>query len=228
MKYFNHQKCDFNYPIITMGTFDGVHKGHQKLLNKVIELAKRKNGESVVITYYHHPLEVIHKKTFPYLLTERDIKEHCIKKLGIDYVLYLKFDREMAEMSAYDFLSKIIIGELKAKEIVVGYDTHFGKNREGNLQFLKNHQSEFGYKLHYVEPFKIENIIVSSSKIRDLIREGDLEKASLYLGRTYSLKGKVVHGEKIGTEIGFPTINVKPTDNYKLIPALGGYGTTLI
>ncbi len=227
MKYFHHQKMDFKYPIITMGTFDGVHRGHKKLLKKLTDLAKEKNGESIVITYYHHPLEIIHKKTFPYLLTEREIKEHCIKKLGIDYVLYLKFDRKMAKMNAYDFLKDILIGEIKAKEIVVGYDTHFGKNREGNLDFLKKHQAEFGYKLHYVEPFKIDNIIVSSSLIRDYIREGDMETASKFLGRIYSLKGKVVHGEKIGSEIGFPTVNLKPIDEYKLIPAIGVYATTL-
>ena len=211
-----------------MGTFDGVHKGHKKLLKKLTDTAKEKHGESIVITYYHHPLEIIHKKTFPYLLTERDIKEHCLKNQGVDYVLYLKFDKKMAEMSAYEFLKEILIGEVGAKEIVVGYDTHFGRKREGNLDFLKKHQNEFGYKLHYVEPFKIDNIIVSSSKIRDFIREGDLEKATLYLGREYSLKGKVIHGEKIGTEIGFPTVNLKPIDEYKLIPALGVYATSLL
>ncbi len=228
MKYFNHQKVNFKYPVITMGTFDGVHKGHKKLLKKLTDTAKEKHGESIVITYYHHPLEIIHKKTFPYLLTERDIKEHCLKNQGVDYVLYLKFDKKMAEMSAYEFLKEILIGEVGAKEIVVGYDTHFGRKREGNLDFLKKHQNEFGYKLHYVEPFKIDNIIVSSSKIRDFIREGDLEKATLYLGREYSLKGKVIHGEKIGTEIGFPTVNLKPIDEYKLIPALGVYATSLL
>ena len=227
-KYFNNKKCHLLYPIITMGTFDGVHKGHKKLLEKLVNRAKQKYGEAVVITYYHHPLEIIHRKTFPYLLSERNIKENLLKEIGVDCVLYLNFDKRMAEMSAKEFLSEIIIKELKAKEIVVGYDTHFGKNREGNYSFLKENQKTFEYALHYVEPYKLDNIIISSSIIRDLIREGNMEKAQKYLGRTYSLTGTVIHGEHIGTKIGFPTINISPFDDYKLIPALGVYITSLL
>lgn len=227
-KFFNNKKCNLTYPIVTMGTFDGVHKGHKKLLEKLVREAKKNNGESVVITYYHHPLEVIHSKTFPYLLTEKDIKKELLRELGVDCVLYLNFDKKMAEMTAESFLSEIIIGELQAKEIVVGYDTHFGKKREGNYSFLKKAKEKFGYELHYVEPYKLDNRIVSSSIIRDLIREGNMQKAKEYLGREYSLVGNVVHGEHIGTEIGIPTINTVPIDDYKLIPALGVYITSLL
>lgn len=227
-KYFNNKKCQLLHPIMTMGTFDGVHQGHRKLLRKLVIEAKKNHGEAVVITYYHHPLEIIHRKTFPYLLSESNIKENLLRNLGVDSVLYLNFDKRMAEMSAEDFLSEIIIGELKAKEIVVGYDTHFGKNREGNYSFLKKNQERFGYELHYVEPYKLDNKIISSSIIRDLVREGSMKKAQEYLGRTYSLTGSVVHGEHIGTEIGFPTINIAPFDDYKLIPALGVYITSLL
>ena len=137
MKYFKNQKCNFIYPVITMGTFDGVHLGHQKLLQELKSKAREHRGEAVVITYYHHPLELIHKSTFPYLLTEKEKKEELLKKHGVDCILYLDFNENMVNLSAEDFLCNIIIGEVKAKAIVIGYDTHFGKNRSGNFQFLK-------------------------------------------------------------------------------------------
>jgi riboflavin kinase/FMN adenylyltransferase len=214
MKYFKNQRCDFKHPVVAMGTFDGVHLGHQKLLEKLKEKAKAVNGESVVITYYHHPLETIHKTTFPYLLTEKDKKEELIKKLGIDYVLYLDFNEKMAQMEPEKFLKDIIIDEVKAKELIVGYDTHFGKNRAGEYEFLKKNEARFGYTIEFVEPFKIENMIISSSIIRDFIREGDIIDALKLLGRYYSVAGFVITGHRIGREIGFPTINVQPVNPY--------------
>jgi len=223
MKYFKTQKCDFTKPVITMGTFDGVHLGHIKLLNQVVKKAKENNTKSVVITYFHHPLETIHKKTFPYLLTEQENKENLIKECGIDCVLYLDFDEEMAQMQPENFLKKIIIDEIKTQYIVVGYDTHFGNSREGNYQFLKSRSSIYNYSIELIEPVKIDNYIISSSLIRDYIREGDMLYAAKLLGRNYSIRGSVQIGHRIGRKIGFPTINLQPLDSNKLIPAIGVY-----
>ncbi|RLC52218.1 MAG: bifunctional riboflavin kinase/FAD synthetase [Candidatus Cloacimonadota bacterium] len=223
MKYFQNQRCDFRYPVVSMGTFDGVHLGHRKLLKSLRKRADETGGEAVVITYYHHPLEIIHKKTFPYLLTERHKKEELIKNLGIDCVLYLNFDEKMAEMTADEFLTEILLGELETREFVVGYDTHFGKKREGNSEFLEKNAEKFHYRVETVEPLKIDNRIVSSSLIRDFVREGNMQSVERFLGRKYSLFGKVVSGKKIGRKIGFPTINVEPSDPNKLIPAIGVY-----
>lgn len=226
MTFLNQQKIDFSYPILTMGTFDGLHRGHQKVLKKLFEVSQNK-GEAVVLSYYHHPLETIHKKTFPYLLLERDLKESCLKKMGIKNVLFLNFSKKIASMSAENFLKRILIDEIGMKEIVVGYDTHFGKNREGNLEFLKKMRRRFNYKVHFVKPLKHKNVIISSSLIRDLVREGNIQKTNRLLGRNYSMLGKVIEGQKIGNKIGFPTINIQPKDKYKLIPGLGVYITVV-
>ncbi len=223
MKYFKNQKCKFKYPVITMGTFDGVHLGHQKLLKILSIKAKEKNGEAIVITYFHHPLETIHKKTFPYLLTEKDRKERLLKKYGADCVFYLHFDNKMADMQPENFLEDILINEIKAKEFVVGYDTHFGKERKGDFLFLKENEDKFGYLVDLVEPLKIRNRIISSSLIRDLIREGNMQEAAEFLGRNYSMTGMVIKGHRIGRGIGYPTINLRPFDAHKLIPAIGVY-----
>ncbi len=223
MKYFKAQKCDFTKPVVTMGTFDGVHLGHIKLLDRVVKKAEENNTKSIVITYFHHPLETIHKKTFPYLLTEHENKEKLIKKCGIDCVLYLDFNENMAQMQPEDFLKKIIIDEIGAKNLIVGYDTHFGNSREGNYQFLKDRSSMYNYNIELIEPVKIDNHIISSSLIRDYIREGDMQYASKLLGRNYSIRGSVQIGHRIGRKMGFPTINLRPLNNNKLIPAIGVY-----
>jgi riboflavin kinase/FMN adenylyltransferase len=223
MKSFDQQKKELHYPIVGMGTFDGVHLGHQKLLNKINQRALETGGESVIITYYHHPLETIHKKTFPYLLTDRVHKERLIRALGIDEILYLDFDHEMANMSAEDFLTKIILEKIGAKELVVGYDTHFGRFREGNYRFLKENADRYQYQVTLVQPFKINNRIISSSLIRDFVREGDMIDAARCLGRNYSINGKVIEGMKLGRDLGFPTINLEQSDTNILLPALGVY-----
>jgi len=223
MNYFLKQKCDFNNPVVSMGTFDGVHLGHQALLRHLVARSKQISGEAVIITYYHHPLETIHNKTFPYLLTERDKKENLLKSFGVDCVLYLNFNEKMSQMSPRSFIEEIITGEVNARELIVGHDTHFGKDRVGNHQLLQEIAADRDLNIDIFPPVKIGNRIVSSSIIRDFVREGNMEQVKKHLGRSYSISGIVKTGHKIGRGLGFPTINIRPSDNNKLIPALGVY-----
>ncbi|MCF7919106.1 MAG: bifunctional riboflavin kinase/FAD synthetase [Candidatus Cloacimonetes bacterium] len=223
MKYFHNQNCHFPNPVVTMGTFDGLHLGHQKLLNELVKRAREINGEAVVITYYHHPLETIYRNPFPYLLTEIDTREKMFRQLGINCLLYLNFTHEMAEMEPLDFLQNVLYKEIKPREFVIGYDTHFGKNRQGNYNFLKQYAEELGYSVDIIEPFRLNGKIVSSSWCREYIRAGRVEELPAILGRYYSLTGTVVHGNRIGHQLGFPTINLQWHDANKLIPKTGIY-----
>ena len=192
---------ELTYPIVTMGTFDGVHKAHQIVLKKLKSRAKEMNGQAVVITYYHHPLETINKEIFPYLITEKERKEKLLMKYGADVVLFLNFSAEMASMSALDFIKKILIDRIGTKEIIVGYDTHFGKNREGNFSFLKKHEYEFGYKTKKIDEVKIEGQSICSSCIRKMINDGKIDEVPNFLGRYYTVLGKVIKGYHFGKEL---------------------------
>lgn len=223
MKYFHSQKLDLKKPVITMGTFDGVHLGHQKLLKELTTQAKAVNGTSIVITYYHHPLETIYRNPFPYLLSEKNSREEFIKALGVDHIFYLNFSEEMSEMEPYEFLQKVLIDEIKPTQFVIGYDTHFGKNRQGDHNFLKKYSEKFNYSVKIIEPFRLNGKIVSSSWCREYIRAGDVEELPKILGRSYCLHGKIIKGNQIGRKIGFPTINLHWQDANKLIPKTGIY-----
>jgi riboflavin kinase / FMN adenylyltransferase len=223
MPFIPDHNCEFDHPFITMGTFDGVHLGHQKLLKELINRAKIADKQTVVISYYHHPLETIYKNTFPYLLTETKNREKMLLSLGIDCLLYLNFTRDIAEMSPDDFLKEVIYKKLQPQEIVVGYDTHFGKNRSGDFEFLRKHQNRYGYVVDMVEPYRLNGKIVSSSWCRECIRAGAVDTVKQLLGRSYSLSGKVIVGHRIGHQLGFPTANLAWEDYNKLLPKNGIY-----
>jgi riboflavin kinase/FMN adenylyltransferase len=214
-----------NRPVLTIGTFDGVHKGHRYLLKKAMIEAHKLITDSVVITYPRHPLETINSDIHPYLLTESNKRERLIKQSGISKVLYLNFDKAMSEMKAEDFLSNVLIKEYNPQLIVVGHDTHFGFHRYGNADLLKDKAHTHNYKLLEVKPVTIDNKIISSTLIRELISAGSVDTAFNYLGYYYSVIGSVVVGKKLGRVIGFPTINIKPDEPNKLIPKGGVYFT---
>jgi len=223
MSYFHKQTCHFTNPVVTMGTFDGIHLGHQKLIKELVKRAKAISGQSIVITYFHHPLETIYQNPFPYLLTEIESREKLLKELGIDCLLYLNFDMTMAAMEPLTFLRDVLYKELQPSEFVLGYDTHFGKNRQGNFDFMKQHADDLGYKVDCVEPFRLNGKIVSSSWCREYIRAGRVSELPAILGRAYALSGTIVRGNRIGHQLGFPTINLKWNDPNKLIPKTGIY-----
>ena len=225
MKSIHKIKHKLKNPVVTVGTFDGVHLGHQKIMQTLVQRAKAIDGISVVITYHPHPLEILNNKHFPYLLTEKIKKEEFLKKMGIDYVLWLDFDKKLANLSPEDFIKQYFVGKLAAKEIIIGYDWHFGKNREGDYHLLKKFEKIYGYKTDIVKEVRRGKKIVSSTKIREYIRDGKLELAQKMLGRYYSILGKVVPGDRIGRQLGFPTINLEPLEPRKLLPQCGVYLT---
>ncbi|MBC8526247.1 MAG: bifunctional riboflavin kinase/FAD synthetase [Candidatus Cloacimonetes bacterium] len=225
MKSIHKIKHKLKNPVVTVGTFDGVHLGHQKIMQTLVKRARAIDGVSVVITYHPHPLEILNKKHFPYLLTEKVKKEEFLKEMGIDYVLWLDFNEELVNLSPEDFIKEYFVDKLAAEEIIIGYDWHFGKDRAGDYHLLKKFEKIYGYKTDIVKEVRRGKKIVSSTKIREYIRNGKLELAQKMLGRNYSILGKIVQGDKIGRQLGFPTTNLKPIETRKLFPQSGVYLT---
>jgi len=210
--------------VITTGTFDGVHLGHQKIIQQLVSLAKEKQGESIVFTFDPHPRHVI----FPdddqlKLLHNWEEKAAELEKLGVDHLIIHPFSLEFSRISATDYIRDILVATLQAKHLIVGYDHQFGRNREGDFGFLQEAQETYGFQVYEIPALDIDEVNVSSTKIRRALAEGQVDLAQQYLSRPYSLHGTVVQGNKIGTGIGFPTANLKPSFKYKLIPQTGVY-----
>ncbi|HPM01651.1 MAG TPA: bifunctional riboflavin kinase/FAD synthetase [Candidatus Cloacimonadota bacterium] len=210
--------------VLTIGTFDGVHLGHQSLLKQLASFAKTHQKKSIVLTYKHHPLETLYNTVFPYLLTEEIKRRRLLRKLGIDEIQYIPFDNQFASISAEDFLQNYLIPTFHPYAIIAGYDTHFGRDRKGNIQVLEKFSPIYHYQVLQAEAFTIQNnLIISSSIIRDFIRNGYVDLAQTYLGYYYSVIGHVITGKQIGRTLGFPTINLDPAEKHKLIPGAGVY-----
>jgi len=209
-------------PVLTIGNFDGVHKGHLALFDKVKALARDIQGQSVVMTFEPHPIKVVKPGNGPPLITPVEQKLKLIADSGIDVILCLPFNKEFAEISASDFVLELLVKKIGVKEIVVGYDYSFGAGREGDIAFLKKMGDDLGFKVHVVEPIHLNNTLVSSTSIRNLVKEGNLPEAKRLLGRDYQITGNVITGMGRGGKIlGFPTANLTPVD--ELIPKKGVY-----
>lgn len=208
-------------PVVTLGNFDGVHIGHRKIIGKVIERARELKCASVVYTFEPHPLKVVAPHRSPQLITDAEDKEETIADLGADYLVFARFTREFASKHPREFVEEVIVGGLKAAEVWVGSNFAFGKGRAGTVEYLSTLGKEFGFRVIGVRPVRKAGDIVSSSRIRALVREGDVKKAALLLGRNFSIKGKVVRGSAIGRSLGFPTANIKVRS--ELIPSNGVY-----
>lgn len=209
--------------VLTVGNFDGVHLGHCKLLQKLHEVATQYNCQPLIVTYQSHPIQTLKDDIKPYILTTTSQKIDLLKKCGFHYIELLNFTKEFASMSPYTFLKEELVARFHPKAIVLGYDTKFGSNREGDYDFVLKHEEEFHYKTFQVEPLAVDNNIVSSSLIRELIKEGSLFKAGEYLGRRFSFWGRVVEGKRLGRTLGFPTINIKALTASQLTPPAGVY-----
>ncbi len=210
---------------ITVGTFDGIHLGHQKIIDGLKVAAGEKGLESVVVTFYPNPKIVVNPDAGKKLkiLTTIDERVYALKRTGIDKLLIIDFTTEFARWSYEKFLKEILIDKLSLKELIIGYDHAFGKNREGNFSNLQALSAKFGFGLQKIQPVELDGKIVSSSRIRELLLQGDVESAGAFLGRNYSLTGEVERGIGRGRTIGFPTANIEVADAHKLIPAMGVY-----
>jgi len=215
---------DLNFPVVTSGTFDGVHLGHQKIINQVINEAKNQQGESVLITFDPHPRQILFPEDKSLrVITPFEHKVKMLDKLGIDHLLKIKFSREFSQKSSLEFIDEILLNTINTKLLVIGYDHRFGKNREGGFEYLQKHAPKFGFEVLEIPRQDIDNLGISSTKIREALMGGNISKANAYLGRNYQLKGKVVAGNKIGREIGYPTANIEPLETLQMIPTDGIY-----
>lgn len=217
-----------NYAVVTSGTFDGVHIGHQKILVRLIEISRRHQGESVVLTYWPHPRLVLHPEEDTLkLLNTFEEKAELLKDAGIGHLVRIPFTKEFSNYSSEDFIRKILVDTIGTRKLVIGYDHRFGHNREGSFEQLKENGPKYGFEVEEIPRQDIDNVGVSSTRIRNALAAGDIETATHFLGRPYSITGRVIPGDKLGRLLGFPTANVEIDTKFKLIPVDGIYAVTV-
>jgi len=211
--------------VLTVGTFDGVHKGHKALIKKVVEKAEKRNARSVIVSFDPHPREIINSGPESIeLLTTLKERSKLMEKLGVDILLIIPFTRDFSLKSSEEFVEEDLFKKIGIEEFVIGYDHHFGKDRQGSIDTVEKMSKELNFEAYVVSKKEVGETTVSSTKIRNLLsQQGDIKKASNLLGWPYSLEGMVVHGQKRGKSIGFPTANLVVDNQKKLIPANGVY-----
>lgn len=218
-----------NYAVVTSGTFDGVHVGHQKILTRVCEISQRHQGESVVLTFWPHPRLVLHPEDDSLkLLNTFEEKAALLKDQGINHLIRIPFTKEFSQLTSEQFIRNILVDTIGTKKLVIGYDHHFGKNREGSFEQLKQNGPKYGFEVEEIPQQEVDHIGVSSTKIRKALEEGDIETATHLLGKPYSLTGRVIAGDKLGRLMGYPTANIEVDTKFKLIPMDGIYAVTLL
>jgi len=214
--------------VVTTGTFDGVHLGHQTIIKRLKEIAQKENGETVVITFEPHPRIVIYNDTSIRLISSVSEKIELLEKEGIAHLIVIPFTKEFSRTSSIDFIRNILVGTIGTKKLVIGYNHFFGRNREGSFAHLKENGSLYGFEVEEIPAQEIDNIEISSTKIRKAIEKGEVRLANTYLGHPFSLRGKVVEGNKLGRTIGFPTANILVEATYKILPAIGVYAVNVV
>lgn len=217
---------NINNPVLTIGTFDGVHLGHQKIIQQINEIAQNNNGESVLFTFYPHPRMVLFPDSHGLrLIQTQEEKLKKLKKFGLQNIIVHPFTKDFSRIPAVEFVRDYLVNKLKVKTIVVGYDHHFGKNREGNIHLLKELSEIYDFKVIEISAKEIDEVDISSTKIRQALKEGNMELANAYLGDQFEINGKVIHGEKLGNKLGFPTANIDINSEIKILPKNGIYAT---
>lgn len=210
--------------IVTTGTFDGVHQGHQHVLSHIKELAQKTASESVLLTFDPHPrLVLFGDNTDLQLLSTPEERKDLLEKAGIQHLIVHPFTKQLSRVTALNYTKDILVKKLHTHVLVLGHDHRFGKNREGSIKDLKEWGPEYGFRVEEMEPFKIDTVTVSSTKIRKALSVGDLQTANKFLGYNYFIHAKVVSGLQLGTELGYPTANLHVEDRYKLVPVDGIY-----
>ncbi len=214
----------FKNSVLTIGTFDGVHKGHQKLIERINIQAKKNNGESIIITFHPHPRIVINPENKSLrLLNTIEEKISLLETYEVDNLVIVPFSRDFSEQSAEEYVSNFLVKNFQPKNIVIGYDHKFGKNRSGDFHLLEKMKEQYGYSMEEISKETLDDIGISSSKIRNSLQHGEIKLANELLGHSYKLTGTVVRGLQNGRKLGFPTANIQVNDEYKLIPKTGIY-----
>lgn len=219
IKSFNANKPT----IVTIGTFDGVHLGHKKILEKIVENAHSQNCESLVLTFFPHPRTILQADSEMKQLNTLAEKTNLLSALGIDNLVIHPFDAAFSRLTAEEFVKQVLVDTFKIKKIIIGHDHRFGRNRTANIDDLIEFGNKFGFEVEEISAKEINEVSISSTKIRNALTEGNIELANNYLGYYYSLTGIVSKGKQLGRTIGFPTANIKIVEEYKLIPQNGVY-----
>jgi riboflavin kinase/FMN adenylyltransferase len=216
-------KENYTKSVVTIGTFDGIHIGHQKIIRKLTKTAKEHNLQSVVLTFFPHPRMVLQKNANIQLLNTIEERKQLLYNFGVDDIHIQEFTKEFSELSAEDFVKTLLVDRLNAKHIIIGYDHQFGKNRSANIDDLKIFGKQFSFEVEEISVQDIDDVAVSSTKIRNALNIGDIKTANSYLGYSYFLTGNVIKGKGLGRQIDFPTANISIEETYKLIPKQGVY-----
>jgi riboflavin kinase/FMN adenylyltransferase len=230
MKVYKHlsEFSPIKNAVVTTGTFDGVHIGHQKIIHRVKEIAHQIAGESVIITFHPHPrLVLFPEDNHLKILNTLPEKIKLLEASGIDHLIIIPFTKEFSRLSSVDFIQQIIVDQIGTKKLVIGYDHHFGKNREGSFEHLKHYGPSYGFEVEEIPKQDINDVGVSSTKIRTALAQLQIAIANQYLGYPYAIEGIVVKGDQIGRSIGFPTANIQIQESHKLIPADGIYAVQI-
>lgn len=209
--------------VVTIGTFDGVHIGHQKIINRLINTGKLEGLKSVILTFFPHPRMVLQKDSNIKLINTIDERIAILNTLGLDYLLIKKFTHEFSRLSADEFVKQILVDKLNAKKVIIGYDHRFGRNRNADINDLIKFGETYGFDVEEISVQDINDVAVSSTKIRKALNEGNIAKANTFLGYNFMLNGIVVKGKGLGRQLNFPTANIKIEEDYKIIPKQGSY-----
>lgn len=225
MKIYNHVSAfDSTIPtIVTIGTFDGVHLGHRKIIQRLINSTRQDNLQSALLTFYPHPRMVLQQSSALKLINTIEERQLILKDTGLQHLIVHPFTMEFSRLSAREYVETILVKGLNAKKIVIGYDHHFGRNRTADIDDLKVFGKEFDFDVDEISKQDIEDVAVSSTKIRRSLEDGDLEKANEYLTRPFFLSGNIVKGKGLGKNMGYPTANMEIKETHKLIPKEGVY-----
>ena len=214
--------------VVTLGTFDGVHLGHKSILSKLKETTLNGECESLVLTFFPHPRMILQQDSDIKLLNTINEKADLLNNFGIDNLVIQKFDNSFSQLSPEDFVKEVLVNQFNVKKIVIGYDHRFGKDRAADINDLIAFGEKFGFEVEQISAQEIDDVSVSSTKIRNAIQSGNISLANEYLGYPYFLRGTVVKGKQLGRTIGYPTANVKVNEPYKLIPAIGVYAVYVL
>ena len=212
-----------SHSVITIGTFDGVHIGHRKIINQLTTISSTDNLVSILLSFFPHPKMVLQSNNEIKLINTINEKQDLLNTLNLDFLIIKEFTKEFSRLSALEFVRDILVNKLNAKHIIIGYDHHFGRNRTANIQQLREFGELYDFTVTEILAQDIDNIAISSTKIRKALNNGDIKLANNYLGYNYFFNGTVIHGNNIGKTISFPTANIKLDESYKLVPKNGVY-----